>query len=82
MLKINYVNVSIMSQLLSNKSNIEINFRKILNFNIVLFKKSYNLSINSTNTFLYLFDLECYSKITFRFLLNSNTKSSETAGLT
>lgn len=66
-----------MSKLLSNKSNIEINFRKILNFNIVLFKKSYNLSINSTNTFLYLFDLDCYSKITFIFLLNSNTKSSE-----
>lgn len=55
---------------------------KILYFNIVLFKKSYNLSINSTNTFLYLLDLDCYSKITFRFLLNSNTKSSETAGLT
>lgn len=48
----------------------------------MLFKKSYNLSINSTNTFLYLFELDCYSKITFRFLLNSNTKSSETAGLT
>lgn len=32
MLKINYVNVSIMSKLLSNKSNIEINFRKNIKF--------------------------------------------------
>ena len=37
MLKINYVNVSIMSKLLNNKSNIEINFRKNIKFQYCAF---------------------------------------------
>lgn len=37
MLKIDYVNVSIMSKLLSNISNIEINFRKNITFQYCAF---------------------------------------------
>jgi len=55
-----------MSKLLSNISNIEINFRKNITFQYCAFEKSYNLSINNTNTFLYLFDRDCYSKNYFK----------------